>query len=143
MVSKKVMLYSVISVVLVMFLSNVACASYIGFPSRRAGYVPKPRLISPVSTNVDLKEKDGIEFVWSPHESLPRSRKYYDFRLYNGYNMVESNLILKKRLPGNQRKIFVSKDKFKNGDTYTWSLRLGYRGTGKSSRSYHSFKVIK
>jgi len=127
------------------FIVNTSYAyrvSYRGWPAKR-DYVPTPRLISPKSEIVNLSDKDELLFKWSPHEARRFGKKYYDFRLYKGYNMVEANLILKEQAPGNERSFFVKSEVFNDREIYTWSLRLVYPGKGKSSRSFHSFKVLK
>ncbi|MEA3489666.1 MAG: hypothetical protein U9R44_04945 [Candidatus Omnitrophota bacterium] len=111
---------------------------------RNMDYVPEPRLISPVTQEVVLTGKEDLEFRWSPHEGRGSGlRKYYDFRIYKGYEMVESTRIYRKKTPGDKDRIDVSADLFENGQIYTWSLRLGYKGIGKSTRSYQSFKTVK
>ena len=109
----------------------------------RSTDVPRPRLLSPTTTEVNLSGERGLEFKWSPHEGLKFGRKYYDFRLYEGYDMVQDTLVFKKRVPGNEHNIFLGPDMFLQGKVYTWSLRIVYRGVGKSRRSFHSFRVIK
>ena len=108
-----------------------------------ASFVPEPRLIYPGSSKVVLKGKKTLDFKWSPHEGMRSLRKYYDFRLYKGYNMVEANLLFKKRVPPGEHTAEVSADLFENGKIYTWSLRQRYRNRGKSARSYQSFKIVK
>lgn len=105
-------------------------------------YVPEPRLIEPTTDKVDLSGRKELLFKWSPHEGSSYKRKYYDFRLYKGYNMYESNLIFKKEVAPNQHQLGVSSDIFEDGQVYTWSLRQKYR-SGKSRRSTNSFTVIK
>lgn len=104
--------------------------------------IPQPRLIEPVSDTADLSGKKELVFKWSPHEGDVSRRKYYDFRLYNGYKTFESTLILKRQVSRNEHETAVSTDVFKLGNIYTWTLRQKYR-TGKSQRSTISFKVIK
>jgi hypothetical protein len=57
--------------------------------------------------------------------------------------MVESTLILKKGIPPDTFYVSVKTDLFKDGHVYTWSLRQVYDVSGKSRRSFHSFKVVK
>jgi len=104
--------------------------------------IPQPRLIEPVADTVDLSGKKELVFKWSPHEGDVSRRKYYDFRLYNGYQTFESTLILKKQVSKNKHEIAISSDVFKLGNIYTWTLRQKYR-SGKSLRSTSTFKVIK
>ncbi|MGB2631281.1 MAG: hypothetical protein WBD24_05465 [Candidatus Omnitrophota bacterium] len=119
--------------------AQVSMSSYGG----RADYVPMPRLLSPTTTEVNLSGKEALEFKWSPHEGLRLGRKYYDFRLYEGFDMLERTLLFKERVPGNKYEISLDAEMFLPGKVYTWSLRQVYRGVGKSRRSFHSFRVIK
>ena len=102
--------------------------------------IPQPILKEPVTDKVDLSGKSELIFKWSPHEGDISRRKYYDFRLYDGYQMIESNLILQNNIPPNQHEFAVSADTFKLNQVYTWSLRQTYR-SGKSQRSTSSFTV--
>lgn len=108
----------------------------------RRDAVPEPRLLVPKG-DVDLYGKDELEFKWSPHEGDRIQRDYYDFRLYMGYNMVESSLILKKKVLPDEFSVFIKASVFKKGAVYTWSLRQVYTGSVKSRKSYSSFHVIK
>ena len=103
--------------------------------------IPQPILKEPVTDKVDLSGKKELIFRWSPHEGNTYQRKYYDFRLYDGYQMIESNLILQNNVSPNQHRFVVSTDMFKLNQVYTWSLRQTYR-VGKSQRSTSSFTVI-
>jgi len=104
---------------------------------------PEVRLIKPVQEEVVLSGEKELEFKWSPHEGSLSDRQYYDFRLYKGYDMVESNLILKKRIPHNTYQVSLNADLFEDGRIYTWSLRQVYNDSRKGIRSYQSFKVVK
>jgi len=108
----------------------------------QSDYVPPPVLLSPAAEQVDLAGKDTLEFKWSPHEGIRGIREYYDFRLYKGYNTVESALILKERLPGDTYQYNLASDKFEEGQTYTWTLRQVYSGLLKSDPGQVSFKII-
>lgn len=107
-------------------------------------YVPAPRLIYPVSETADFTGKDTVIFKWSPHEGImmPGS-KYYDLRIYKGYEMLESTLVYKEKVAGNRCYLEVKTDLFENGEVYTWSVRLVCNPTGKSDRSFCSFRVVK
>ncbi len=127
--------------------SGTAGASYISISARNAdliSHVPEVRLISPVGETVSLKGKEFLDFVWSRHEGrmLP-GRKYYDFRLYKGRDMVEATLLFKEKVSAATSTISIDAGMFENGRTYTWSVRQVYKGVGKSDRSFQSFKVIK
>lgn len=106
-------------------------------------FVPQPRLISPIKEVVDLTGKDELEFIWSPHEGRPVSRRYYDFRLYKGREMLESTLIFKERVGPHIYKLSLRSDLFEDSEVYTWSLRQVYYTSGKSLRSSCSFMVVK
>lgn len=131
---------------LTLFIAISLCAHAGGFSDRGVGaaaFVPQPRLISPTEDTVVFTGKATLEFKWSPFEGNRTERLYYDFRLYKGYNMLESTLILKKRLEPNIYEISLKSDIFDDGEVYTWSLRQVYSGTQKSEKNTASFKVIK
>ncbi|MDP8297721.1 MAG: hypothetical protein RAP41_06030 [Candidatus Orphnella occulta] len=107
-----------------------------------AGVVPPPRLLEPCGETADISGKKELIFKWSPHEGDISQRKYYDFRLYEGYKSLGPYLILKKEVSPNKHQIGVESSLLKVGAIYTWTLRQKYR-SGKSRRSTNSFKVIK
>ena len=111
--------------------------------SRGVDYVPPPRLMAPTTEEVDLTGKTELEFKWSPHEGQRDIRKYYDFRLYKGYNILEDSLIFKEQVDPSIYQISIKSDMFEAGQVYTWSLRQIYEPSHKSDRSMASFKVIK
>lgn len=113
------------------------------FEIGQTSFIPKPRLIAPATDIVDLTGRDALEFKWSPHEGDQVRRDHYDFRLYRGYNMVESTRILKMRISPRQWSIILKADIFEDAQVYTWSLRQVYTGSAKSWRSFESFTVIK
>lgn len=106
-------------------------------------YVPRPRLIYPVSEKINLEGSKTVAFKWSPHESRSLGRRSYDFRVYKGTEMTAPNLVYNEMLSGEKRKIEVNADIFENGKTYTWSIRQVYRGTGKSTRNFNTFRIVK
>ena len=110
--------------------------------SSSSSYVPRPQLMYPITEEVDLTGKSQLEFRWSPHKGLFMDRRYCDFSLYKGYNMVASTLILKERVPYNRYNFSISSDAFENNQIYTWSLRA-VSFSAKSQRSYQSFRVTK
>ncbi|MFH1878546.1 MAG: hypothetical protein ABH883_07050 [Candidatus Omnitrophota bacterium] len=104
--------------------------------------VPEPRLIYPTGETLSTGGAENVTFRWSPHEGFPMIGKYYDFRLYNGYDMVESTLILKEKISGRTHKHQVPASVFRPGETYTWALRMVYPFAGKSRKSFSSFLVV-
>jgi len=135
---------SIICVVFLFLTTAVIYASnaYVGL-TYGYDYAPQPRLISPAKEVVDLTGKDDLEFIWSPHEGRPVSRRYYDFRLYKGREMLESTLIFKERVGPHIHKLSLGSGLFEDSEVYTWSLRQVYYTSGKSLRSSCSFMVIK
>ncbi len=122
------------------------CAARAGSIAGRYGfddYAPQVRLIHPVQETVELSDRDGALFIWSRIEGNRFERQYYDFRIYKGYDMIESTLIFKTRIPPDQDRVLIGSGIFKESGTYTWSVRQRYYGMAKSRRSYASFKVIK
>jgi len=132
------------TVFIIMFLiAATAASAQMMLTDQDPQYVPVPRLLYPASDEVVIEEGKPLVFKWSPHEKLSASGRYYDFRLYDGYDMVQSNLIFKKRLDGDVSQYHMESGMFKEGRVYTWSLRQGYSGIGKSRRSVQSFRVVK
>jgi hypothetical protein len=111
-------------------------------PGRNAfsNNVPRPRLIEPVRDKIDLSGAEELVFKWSPHEGNISQRRHYDFRLYEGYQMVEGNIIFQDDVSANKHQIAVSADTFGIDQVYTWSLKQVYR-SGKSLRSSSSFTI--
>jgi len=106
-------------------------------------FAPQPVLLQPTTETVDLTGKSTLNFSWSPHEGDVMKRVYYDFRLYKGYDLVQSNLIYKKEVLPQAFSVDISSDTFQAGKVYTWSVRQVYDDLSKSYRSSASFKVIK
>ncbi len=109
----------------------------------RGDYTPVPRLIAPTTEKVVITDVKELEFTWSPHEGRRGNREYYDFRLYQGYRLVEKALIIKRKVDPDVYRTGVSASSFNDGQVYTWSLRQVYDGLHKSARSTASFMVIK
>ncbi|NQT90865.1 MAG: hypothetical protein HQ558_06385 [Candidatus Omnitrophica bacterium] len=128
--------------IIMLFPAWALAGSGVFYESAFGGYVPAPRIIKPASEEVDLTGKKTLEFKWSRHEGSSVYRKYYDFRLYDGYKMVESTLILKKRVDPSLDHVDLDAALFKTGNVYTWGLRQVYRGN-KSRQVHYPFKVIR
>ncbi|MDD5504823.1 MAG: hypothetical protein PHV77_05925 [Candidatus Omnitrophica bacterium] len=103
--------------------------------------IPQPVLLEPVIDRVDISGKKELVFRWSPHQGDISRRKFYDFRLYQGYKLTEDGLLLQKNVAPNEHQLAVDSSVFKPGQVYTWSLRQKYR-SGKSRRSSSSFTII-
>lgn len=108
-----------------------------------ADFIPPPVLLQPKSENVDLTDKEFLEFKWSPHEGASGFRDYYDFRIYNGYKTVEETLLFKEKLAPDTYQYNIKADRFQDGAVYTWTMRQLYTDGRKSAESHNSFKVIK
>ena len=112
----------------------------------RAGspdYAPEVRLISPVGETVDLTGKDSLVLHWSWIEGDRMQRRYYDVRVYRGYDMVESTRIARILADPAADRVELDADLFQDGQVYTWSVRQRYYGMARSYRTYASFQVIK
>jgi hypothetical protein len=108
----------------------------------RYDYAPEVRLIEPRGGVVDVSGRPYLEFKWSPFEGDRMQRDHYDFRIYAGYQTLESTLIFKTRIPPDIYSIRVRADLFRDGQVYTWTMRQVYTGSVKSRRSYSSFRAI-
>ncbi|MBP7056549.1 MAG: hypothetical protein KBB52_06835 [Candidatus Omnitrophica bacterium] len=106
-------------------------------------YAPQVRLISPVGVTVRVNSGEGILFKWSWMEGNRLERQYYDFRIYKGYDMLESTLIYKARIPPDTDRVMIESGIFGEDGIYTWCVRQRYYGLARSRRSYASFKVVK
>jgi len=106
----------------------------------RGDNIPAPRLLYPIYDTVVLKGNTPLEFrwlndyVWTGH---------FIFKLYKGYNMYASGLILKQDVSPEESGIKIDSGLFSDGQVYTWSLvTVGFDGQ-KSDKSFNSFKVIR
>jgi hypothetical protein len=109
-------------------------------PPGSSDFQPGPLLLYPLGREVDLSGADSLEFKWE-RDAVDTS--YFIFRLYKGYGMYESNLILKEEVTSSRISTRVKSDVFENGQVYTWSLvRVVFTGN-KTDKSFSSFKVIK
>ncbi|MBU1726397.1 MAG: hypothetical protein KJ880_02065 [Candidatus Omnitrophica bacterium] len=103
--------------------------------------IPEPRLLYPVTDEIVLRGEPFLEFKWMNNYS--NQIEYYELRLYKGYNMYASGLLLKERIPYPGHSFKVASDFFESGQVYTWSLIQVKTDGLKSDRSFNSFKVIK
>ncbi|MEI8348980.1 MAG: hypothetical protein WCI77_02405 [Candidatus Omnitrophota bacterium] len=101
----------------------------------------EPELLAPVTEEVDLSGKDSLEFKWLRRSLI--GVDHYDFRLYKGYDMYGSNLILQEKVPYNAGSIKVKADLFEIDQVYTWSLVRVADNGNKSEKSFYSFRVAK
>ena len=111
---------------------------------RTAGHVSHalsaPRHIQPSSETVDLRGQEVLRFLWT-RQGNSIYRRYYDFRIYKGYDPLADFLVYEKRLQLNE--VFVDAKYFENGQVYTWSVRQVNRRGMKSRRNFSSFRVVK
>ncbi len=133
----------ILSVIGILLFISVSFAGMNAFSEDLfGGFIPPPRLLEPRGETADIAGKKELIFKWSPHEGDILQRKYYDFRLYEGYQALGPYRILKKEVLPNKHQIGVKTSLFKVGAIYTWTLRQKYRSSGKSRRSTNSFKII-
>lgn len=103
--------------------------------------LPAPRLMYPILDTLNLTGKDNVEFKWISGNVT--SVEGYEFKLYRGYDMIESNLIYKARMSQNEDSVEISSGKFEINQVYTWAVRQIALGGQKSDKSFSSFKVTK
>lgn len=137
----KKMLPAIFMAMLGLLLASESFAGHMGL-RYFDDFVPQPVLLEPTRETVDLTGREWLDFKWSPHEQARGFRDYYDFRLYKGYDMLESTLIMKQKVDPTSNGIRLPASMFEAGQVYTWSLRQVYDGYRKSNRSYQSFRVI-
>lgn len=104
-------------------------------------YVPSPQLIFPLTDDIELMGKDFLEFKWILKNIV--NLRYYDFRLYKGYNTYADNLILKEQIPSDSNSFQIKASTFEVGQVYTWVLKAVSLSGVKSDPSYSPFKIIK
>jgi len=102
--------------------------------------LPAPRLIYPISDEIDITGKPSLEFRWGMDYAV--WVREYEFKLYKGYQTYADNLILKETVSGNYS-LEIDTAKFQDGQVYTWTLKqIGMDGQ-KSDFAYDSFRIIK
>lgn len=104
-------------------------------------FMPGPRLLSPLTDDIDLSGKENLEFKWMTGDLIRTD--YFDFRLYKGYNTTARNLIFKQRFSVHEYPIKIPASQFKPGQVYTWVLVQVFIGGQKSDKSFSSFKITK
>ncbi|MDD5729827.1 MAG: hypothetical protein PHN57_01670 [Candidatus Omnitrophica bacterium] len=100
-----------------------------------------PDLLYPVTDKITLSGKDSLEFKWIARNLV--QTRYFDFRLYKGYNTIEKNLIFKKQLNTGENTVKLASSMFEVNQVYTWTLMQVFLGGDKSEKSYSPFKIIK
>jgi len=100
-----------------------------------------PELLSPASEEVDIFQKDSLEFRWLRRSLI--GVDHYDFKLYKGYNMYASDLIFQQKVPYQTGSIEVKTTLFEANQVYTWSLVRVSDNGNKSDKSFYSFRAIK
>jgi hypothetical protein len=130
-----------VALMILFFILPLFC-SYAGMWDRDMGSpVPGPKLLYPVTGNIDSSGKDNLEFRWEQVNEV--DTQFYDFRLYEGYNTTEENLVFKKEFSASDYPIKVAITMFEKNKIYTWTLIQVFRGGRKSDRSFSSFKIVK
>jgi hypothetical protein len=107
-------------------------------PSR----VPEPILLEPVRPVVDISGKQFVAFRWESREN-PCRIWYYVFRLYKGYEAAAVRQIYAKEVSVSAAGVAISRDYFKDGESYTWSVVQVDAGPFFSEPSFHTFRVTK
>ena len=111
------------------------------FGRRDSGFIEGPTLLYPTTNDIDLTGKDNLEFRWERTELV--ATRYFNFKLYKGNDISESNLILKQQFDTEAYPIKIPASQFEAGQTYTWVLVQVFLSGEKSDRAFSSFTVIK
>lgn len=104
-------------------------------------FMPGPRLLSPVTDDIDSSGKEVIEFRWLAG-NLART-DYFDFRLYKGHKTTAAELIFKQRYSVHELPVKIPVSMFETDQVYAWVLIQVFLGGEKSDKSFSSFKIIK
>lgn len=102
-----------------------------------------PRILSPLSEKIDLTGQKTLVFTWDDSGGSAGRRRYFDFRIYKGYQRYEPYIIFKQRLEPTVFSIEVDTALFEDGGRYTWSLAQSFMGQGISNEAYSLFTVTK
>jgi len=108
--------------------------------NRTSRIPPAPRLMYPVTDNIDLSSKPVVEFRWIGYDTMWID--HYEFRLYKGYQTYADNLIMKKEIPSAESTLAIGADTFEVGQVYTWSLAQVATDGTKGDRSFSPFIII-
>jgi hypothetical protein len=129
----------VISFIFIILIFAKGVHSSSPFSGRTYGYRnSRPYLYYPCTENINLENKDSLEFRWKPTQSFVQG---YDFKLYKGYQMVDDNLIIHEKIKESVRSLSVPTELLSQGNVYSWSLvERDMRGL-KSEDSFCSFEV--
>jgi hypothetical protein len=110
------------------------------FAVKRNDFIPGEWLLYPVTDHIDLSGKDCLEFKWIRTDLVMTD--HFDFRLYKGYNTLESNLILKKEFSTDIYPIQIPASQFEKNQVYTWVLVQVLFDGRKGDKAFSSFKII-
>ncbi len=131
----------VLSSLLMVLFSINAAAAYMGLGGNMYNDRPPVDLFSPITNDIDLSGKADLEFKWR-RINLTRT-DHYLLKIYNGYDMLESTLILKQEIKVDQYPVTIPAKTFELNKTYTWSLVQVYSDGSKSDKSSSPFTIIK
>lgn len=124
--------------ILSVFISDSYCGSLRGDTFKT---ISGPRLLYPVTDDIDLSGKDTLEFKWVKDYYV--QTEYLDFRVYKGYNTTADTLVFKQKFSSNEYPIKMPAASFEEGQVYTWVLVLIFYDGTKSDKSHSPFKIIK
>jgi len=133
-----------ILIIMFLLLSSLAPFSYarVGIGFGDFDYIPAPKLLSPLTNDIDLTGKQFLKFEWIRYED-PTKVDHYEFRLYRGYGMVQAGLITKQNFSYGDYPIKMPSSLFEAGQVYSWSLRIVYFTGVKGDYAFGSFSIIK
>jgi len=102
---------------------------------------PAADLFYPTTEDIDLSGRDVLQFKWEQKDIIQTD--HYEFKLYKGYNMSDSTLVLKQNVSRGQYPFELPAENFEINQVYTWSLKQVYLSGTKSDKAFSSFKIIK
>lgn len=104
------------------------------------GFRPAVDLLYPVTHDIDLTGKATLQFRWRQTDLAQTG--HYEFRLYKGYDTLESTMILKRDISRDALPFELPAGNFESNQVYTWSLRQVYLSGAKNDIAQSSFKII-
>ena len=102
-------------------------------------FVPGPTLLYPTADHTKISGKDFLELRWERTDWI--DTEHYIFKLYKGYILGESDLVMRMDVPESAYPIKVPVEKLQINQVYTWSLQQVLLGGLKSDRSFSTFKI--
>ena len=140
MYKKQLLVIGIVSAILLIVSPVFASGGRYNYSVTSYNILPEPRLLYPINDKVILTGKDPLEFRWMNNFM---GIDHFIIKIYKGYNMYESFLVYKQKLPMDTSSIKIKSDFFVDGQVYTWSLIQVSLTGQKSDQSFNSFRINK